>query len=54
MKEYNYKNLADESNFGSQVYRTGMFDKILGISKTAKEAANQVIPIPTMQRTDRQ
>ncbi|MEC4735295.1 MAG: hypothetical protein O7161_05210 [Wolbachia endosymbiont of Halictus tumulorum] len=43
MKEYNYKNLADESNFGSQVYRAGMFDKILGISKTAKEAANQVI-----------
>ncbi len=31
MKEYNYKNLADESNFGSQVYRAGMFDKILGI-----------------------
>lgn len=43
MVKYNYKNSADESNFSSQVYRAGVFDKILGISKTAKEAASQVI-----------
>lgn len=43
MVKHNYKNLANESNFSSQVYHAGMFDKILGISKTAKEAASQVI-----------
>ncbi len=43
MVKYNYKNLANESNFSSQVHRAGIFDKILGISKAAEEAANQVI-----------
>lgn len=43
MAKYNYKNSVNESNFSSQVHRAGLFDKILGISKTAKEAANQVI-----------